>query len=273
MVLELAGGLLTRSLALLADAGHMFSDAGSLTLAYIATRFASRPANARKTYGYFRAEILAALVNGVTLVVVAILVFVEAAGRFDAPPQVRTIPMLAIAIAGLLVNVVSAIVLSGARKASLNIRGAFLHVLGDALGSLATIVAAIIMLTTGEYLADPLISVLIGVLILLSSWGLVRESVNVLMEGTPAGVDAAQVQAALVSMPGISRVHDLHIWTLTTGFDAVSVHVVVERNLSMEESQALLDRVHGLVHDRFGIEHTTIQLEYSPPGRNATVVM
>ena len=205
--------------------------------------------------------------------IVSVFVFAESVQRFQAPPEVKTGPMLLVAFLGLVVNIVCARILSRSRGESLNVHGAYLHVLGDTLGSVGTIAAAIVMLATRWYLADPLISVLIGVLILVSSWRLLRESVNILMEGTPPGVDIQEVQATLLSVTGVSGLHDLHLWTLTTGFHAVSVHLVVERNLQLDETQALMDRVRDLLKERYGIEHTTVQVEYSPPARTATVVV
>lgn len=226
-VVEAVGGLLTGSLALLADAGHMLSDALALGLALGATWLARRPATARLSFGYRRTEILAALANGVALVAIAIWIMVEAGGRFADPPDVDAGPVLAVAAAGLVVNATGAAVLFRARERSLNMRAAFLHVLADLLGTAGVIVAAVVILATGWLAADPLVSVVIGVLVLASAWGVLRDSVGVLLEGTPPGVDADEVGRRMVGMPGVMEVHDLHIWTITSGFSALSAHVLV----------------------------------------------
>jgi len=258
---EVIGGLLTHSLALLADAGHMLTDVASLALALLAIQFAARPATPEKTYGYYRTEILAALVNGITLVLIALYIFYAALRRFQSPPEVKSLPMFTVAVFGLVANLASAYVLSRSKGESLNLRGAFLHVVADVLGSLGAITAGLIMLATRWYLADPLISIFIGLLILFSSWRLLRESVNVLMEGVPAHIDLKALEAAMRKVPGVSHVHDLHVWTVTSGFEALSAHVVVAEVLSMERSQAILHELHAVVHQRFWIQHTTIQLE------------
>lgn len=255
------GGLLTHSLALLADAGHMLTDLASLALALLAMKFAMRPATSEKTYGYYRTEILAALVNGVTLVVIALYIFYEAFQRFQSPPEVKSLPMLTVAALGLIANLASAYVLLGSKGQSLNVRGAFLHVVSDVLGSLGAITAGLMMLATRWYLADPLISIFIGLLILFSSWRLLRESVNVLMEGVPAHIDLKALETAMRKVPGVSHVHDLHVWTVTSGFEALSAHVVVEEGLTMERAQRILHELHAVAHQGFGIQHTTIQLE------------
>jgi cobalt-zinc-cadmium efflux system protein len=264
MIAEFIGGIVTGSLALLADAGHMLSDVGSLSLSVVAMMFAARKRTASMTYGYFRAEILAALVNGVTLVVVAVLVVYEAIGRLQTTPSVKSAPMLAIATFGLVVNIVCAAILSRKREASLNVHGAFLHILADALGSVGAIVAAIVMLVSGWYLADPIISVFVALLILFSAWHLLKESVTILMEGTPAHVDMTALEDTIRSVPGIRDVHDLHVWTVTSGFDAVSVHIGVTGCDTMADGQMILTSLRTLIKDRHGIEHTTIQLECPP---------
>jgi cobalt-zinc-cadmium efflux system protein len=222
MIAEAIGGYLTHSLALLADAGHMLSDVGSLALSLIAMRFAAKARTPQMTYGYYRAEILAALVNGVTLVVISILIFYEAITRFQSPPEVQSVPMLVVATIGLLLNLFSAFILSRKKGESLNVRGAYMHVLADTLGSVGAIAAGIIMLTTGWYLADPIISVLIAMLILFSSWRLLKESVTVLMEGTPLHINLKEIENAIKNVQGVLEVHDLHVWTVTSGFEAVS---------------------------------------------------
>jgi cobalt-zinc-cadmium efflux system protein len=264
MLAEFLGGILTNSLALLADAGHMLSDVGSMTLAVIAMRFASKPRTASMTYGYFRAEILAAMANGITLVVVAIVIVYQAVMRLQAPPEVRSGPMLAIATVGLLVNLAGAWILFGKKDENLNVRGAFLHVLADALGSVGAIAAGVAMLVAGWYLADPIMSLFVALLILLSSGRLLKESVKILMEGAPSHVDMQELEATIRSVPGINDVHDLHVWTVTSGFDAVSVHIGVTNCDTMADGQQLLTRLRDLIKERHGIDHTTIQLECPP---------
>ena len=212
---EIVGGLIANSLALLADAGHMLSDAGALGLTLFAMRFARRPVSAQRTYGSYRAEILAALVNGATLVAVAIYIFVEAFERFTTPPQVQGGLMLAVALGGLLVNALGLWILRGGHDDNLNMQGARLHVLTDALGSLQAIVAGALIWTLGWYWVDPVASVLIGLLVIYSSWSLIRQSVTVLMEGAPGHIDVDEVRTALLALPHVSNVHDLHIWTLS----------------------------------------------------------
>jgi cobalt-zinc-cadmium efflux system protein len=268
MFAEAIGGYLTHSLALLADAGHMLSDVGSLALSLLAMRFAAKPRTPQMTYGYYRAEILAALVNGATLVVIAIFILYEAIARFQSPPEVQSIPMLAVAIVGLLLNLFSAFILSRKKDVSLNVKGAFLHVVADTLGSVGAIAAGVVMLTTGWYRADPLISVFIAMLIVYSSWRLLKESVTVLMEGTPVYIDLNELENAIKNVVGVREVHDLHVWTVTSGFEAVSAHVLVENCESMQDSERVLSAVRLLIHDRFGIDHATIQIEGQRCGRN-----
>ena len=262
MVVELLGGLVTGSLALLADAGHMLTDAAALALALFAIWVASRPPTPAKTYGYYRAEILAALVNALLLLVVAGSILYEAWARFRAPRPVWGLPMLVVAGAGLAVNLVSARLLHHHAAASLNVRAAYLEVLADALSSLGVIAASAIIIVTGWTQVDALVSALIAVLIVPRTWGLLRQAVNVLLEGTPAHLSLDEIEAAMVAVPGVQRVHDLHVWTLTSGREAMSAHVVVE---DVRESDRLLETLHSVLHARFGIDHTTIQIETGPP--------
>lgn len=261
MAVEVVGGLLADSLALLADAGHMFSDAGALGLTLVAMRFARRPGTAQRTYGSYRAEILAALVNGATLVAVAIYIFIEAVARMRTPPEVQGGLMLAVAGGGLLVNAAGLWILHTGDDASLNMRGAWLHVLTDALGSLQAIVAGALIWAYGWYWVDPLASVLIGLLVIYSSWSLVRQSVTVLMEGAPGHIDVEEVHAALLALPRVSNVHDLHVWTITSGFVALSAHVTCPGE---DHDASLLRDAHGMLAERFGIRHTTIQVDRDP---------
>jgi cobalt-zinc-cadmium efflux system protein len=265
MIAEVVGGYLTNSLALLADAGHMLSDVGSLTLSLLAMRFALKQRTQEMTYGYYRAEILAALVNGVTLVVVSIFIFYEAFQRFQLPPKVQSGPMIIVASIGLIVNLVSVLLLSKKKDTNLNVHSAFLHVLADTMGSVGAIAAGIIMLMTGWYLADPIISVVIGFLILFSSWRVLKESVMVLMEGTPNHIDINEIETVIKSLPGVLNFHDLHVWTVTSGFISLSVHVNLHDCRSVEHSQSILKELRDILHERFGIEHTTIQIEQGEP--------
>ena len=261
MLVELVAGLWTGSLALVADAGHMLTDAGALALALFASWIAARPPTPAKTYGYYRAEILAALVNAVVLLGVAAVVLYEAWRRILAPPAVLGVPMALVATAGLAVNVTGAWLLHRGARESLNVRAAYLEVLSDALSSLAVMIAAVIVITTGLTIADPLASAAIALLIVPRTWQLLRQAVNVLLEGTPAHLELTEIEAAMTRVDGVRRVHDLHVWTLTSGREAMSAHVVVA---DVRESERLLEALHALLHARFGIDHTTIQLETEP---------
>lgn len=258
MIAEFAGGLLANSLTLLADAGHMLSDCAALALSLFAIWIARRPATPRRTYGYYRAEILAALVNGATLIAISIVIFVEAFERLHAPPAVKAGLMTIVALGGLAVNLFGMWILSAGRAGSLNIRGAWLHMLGDALGSVAALVAGILIQWRGWYWVDPVASVAIGLLVIHSAWNLVSEAVAILMESTPHHIDADEVHDCLMNLPGTSEVHDLHIWTITSGVEALSAHIVVEDGQTHE---AILTQVRNELHARFGIDHITIQLE------------
>ena len=258
MVAEVVGGLLTNSLALLADAGHMLSDAGALALSLFAISIAQRPPTSTHTYGYYRTEILASLINGAALIAIAIYIFVEAYQRIGDPPEVQGGLMMAIAVGGLCVNLVGLAILSGGKNDSLNVRGAWLHVLTDALGSVGAIVAGALILGFGWSWADPVASVMIGLLVLYSSWALLRETVSVLMEGAPGHIDVDEVRTALGRFPGVLSAHDLHVWTITSGMVALSAHVTVPL---ASDSGLLLARLRRELHDRFGIDHITVQVE------------
>jgi cobalt-zinc-cadmium efflux system protein len=260
-VVEVAGALWTGSLALLADAGHMLTDVGGLGLALFATWIAARPPTPEKTYGYYRVEVLAALVNALVLLGISAFILYEAYRRFLSPPAVLGGPMLAVAVAGLGVNLAAMWLLHAGAAENLNIKGAYLDALTDALGSLGVIAAALIVLTTGWRLADPIIGAAIGLFIVPRTWGLLRQAVNILLEGTPPHVNLAVVEAAMARVRGVRQVHDLHVWTLTSGKHAMSGHVVVN-DLAM--GNEILRALHELLHERFGIEHTTIQLESAP---------
>lgn len=262
MLLEFFGGLVTNSLALLSDSGHMLSDSSSLVLSLVAVWFSAKAASAKKTFGFYRFEILAALLNGVTLFLIAGFIVWEAVGRFRNPPEVSSGSMMLIAVIGLLANLLSAYFLmsKGDVKNNVNLRSAYLHVLGDALGSVGAIAAGVVMWAFGWYVADPVISVLVALLILKGAWGIIVHTVHVLMEGTPSNINQEEVRASLEAIPGVSNVHDLHIWTITSGLDSLTCHVLID---DAADSQKVLQEAILLVTKKFGIEHPTIQVENS----------
>jgi cobalt-zinc-cadmium efflux system protein len=262
-VIELIGGIYTNSLALLADAGHMLTDVGALALSFFAIWFATKPATPRKTFGFYRVEILAALVNGVFLVLVALFVFYEAYQRLFDPPEIRANLMLLVASGGLFANLASAYILFHKQSESLNVRGAFFHVLSDAVGSVGAILASLAIIVLGWNAADAVISAIVAVLILSSSWFLIRDAVDILLEGTPSHINLKTLKEHLLDADGVASVHDLHVWTLTSGVIAMSCHVVVLP--SGERHSEVLDRVNRIAHDRFRIDHTTIQIEHETP--------
>jgi len=259
MVVEFVGGLMANSLALMADAGHMLSDVAALGLSAFAMWFAARPATEARTYGWLRFEILAALINGVTLVVIALLIYWHAWRRLMDPPEVAGGLMLGVASVGLLVNLMAAAMLHASAGHSHNVRGAYLHVLGDLLGSVGAIGAAAVILWTGWTPADPIISAVVATLILVGSWRLVRESTDILLEAVPRHVDLPEVRAAILEVPRVEAVRDLHVWTLTSGFHAMSCHVQVRDPAAGQE---VIRSIHERMHHDFGIEHVTIQIDH-----------
>ncbi|WP_042144331.1 cation diffusion facilitator family transporter [Paucisalibacillus sp. EB02] len=262
MIVEAVGGYLTNSLALLADAGHMLSDAISLAIALIAFKLGERVASQSKTFGYKRFEILASVLNGVTLIVIALFIFYEAIGRFVNPSEVATSGMLTISIIGLAINALVAwIMLRGADvEGNLNMRGAYLHVISDMLGSIGAIVAALLIMFFGWGWADPLASVIVAILVLRSGFHVTKAAIHVLMEGTPQNVDVNDVIQTIEKINGIHSIHDLHVWTITSGLNALSCHAVVDDQLTVAESENVLRKIeHDLEHK--GIMHVTIQLE------------
>jgi len=258
VLIEAVGGLLSGSLALLADAGHMVSDLAALCFAFFALRIAEREATSDKTYGYVRSEILAALANGIVLVLVSIYVMYEAFERFRNPPEIRSGLMLGVAIAGLVANLLSGAVLFRSRKDNLNIRGAFLHVVGDTLGSIGAIIAALCVKLLGWAYADPAVALGIALLILFSAWGLLKESIDILMESTPRHIDLGAVRDAICDVPGVGGIRDLHVWTLTSGYYAMSAHVSV---VDQADAPEVLEVLTSRMRDSFDISHTTFQLE------------
>lgn len=260
MVVEFAGGWLSGSLALVSDAGHMLTDALALGLALLAVRFASAPASGRKTYGFYRLEILAALANGVILVLLAGFIFREALQRFRSPTEIKSGLMIAVALAGLAVNLACFLVLRASSRHSLNVRGAFLHVAGDMLSSAAVVAGGLVIRFTGWTLVDPVLGAAIGLVILRGAFLLVKESAEVLLEAAPSHLDTAEVEKTIALLDGVRAVHHLHLWSLTSGIHALSAHVRIEDQMT-SQSDELLARINDLLEGKYGIAHSTIQLE------------
>jgi cobalt-zinc-cadmium efflux system protein len=261
MLVEVIGGLLTNSLALLSDAGHMLSDAISLLVALMAFKIGERTADTERTFGYKRFEILAAMFNGATLIVIAIAIFIGAIGRFINPPEIASTGMLVIAVIGLLVNlIVAKILTSGDTHDNLNMRGAFLHVLGDLFGSVAAIVAALSIMFFGWGFMDPLASVIVAILITVSGWRVLRQSLHVLMEGVPEGINLDKLTKTMNEVEGVEGVHHVHVWTITSGFNAMSGHIVVNGQLNVHETQKIIQAVESKMKE-IDINHVTLQVE------------
>lgn len=258
LIAEVIGGIVTGSLALLADAGHMLTDVAGLALALIAIRFAKKSASPTHTYGYYRTEILAALTNAVVLLGISAFVLVEAYRRFRSPPEIMGPAMLVVAGVGLIVNLVGIVLLRGGGAASLNVKGAYFEVLSDLVTSVGVIVAAVVIITTGWRYADPLISAGIGLFIVPRTWILLRDAISILLEGTPSDVDLAALRNRVTSIPGIVSIHDVHVWSLTSGVNAASLHVVAD---SARSHKAVLSEVTRLVSAEFPISHVTAQIE------------
>jgi cobalt-zinc-cadmium efflux system protein len=262
VLVQVAGAVVSGSLALLADAGHMLSDAAGVFIALLAAWIATRPANDQRTYGYQRAEVLAALANALVLIVISVVIFTEAIRRLGAAPEVQTGVMLFAAVIGAAANLVSLLILRGAQKESLNVRGAYLEVLGDLLGSFAVIVAAVVIMATGYQAADTFASIVIALMILPRAWHLLRDVVDVLLEATPKGVDVQMIREHILSVAGVVSVHDIHIWTITSGVPVFSAHVVVEDAvLDARGSDRVLDKLVTCLGAHFDTEHCTFQLE------------
>lgn len=262
LLAEVVGGVLTGSLAVLADAGHVLSDVGAIALALFAASLAARPAGGRMTFGYQRSEILAALANGLLLVAVAIAIAYAAVGRLGDPPEIEAGGVLGLGLLGLAGNVAATLVLARGERADVNLEGVLRHSAADALGSIGVILAGAIVLAGGSAVADPIVSLAISALILVSSWRLIKEPLDVLMEAAPAGLDVDVAGAAICAEQGVRSVHDLHIWTVTSGFGALSAHVVVAADCDRDLVRA---RVELLLRERFGIDHTTLQMEDQAP--------
>jgi cobalt-zinc-cadmium efflux system protein len=259
-IVELAGGLISNSLALIGDAGHMFTDTLALGLSLFALNLAKRPASQTKTYGYYRAEILAALTNGTILVLVSGYIFYEAYHRFVEPPEVRGGLMLIVAVIGLLANVVGISILRSAGRRNLNVKGAFLHMWSDTLSSLGVIAAGSIILLTGRTIADPIISIIIGLLILRGAGGLVWESINILLEAVPKHLDMSRINDAVRKIKGVRDIHDVHLWAITSGMYAMSCHLLIEDQMVSNCTQ-IVEEVNKTLSQEFGISHSTVQLE------------
>ena len=254
VAVEVVGGLWTGSLALLADAAHMLTDAGGLALALIAIRFAERPATPQKTYGYVRMEVLSALTNAVVLLLLTAYILYEAYQRFRDPPDILGAPMLAVAVVGLAVNLISMKLLSAGSSESLNVKGAYFEVLSDMLGSLGVIIAAAVVMLTGWTLADPIIGAGIGLFIIPRTWFLLRQAIHILMEGTPPEINIALLEQKLRDIPGVTAVHDLHVWTITSGVDAMSCHLVVA---NMAQARTAIVSAQEAMKTGFALTHTT----------------
>lgn len=258
LIAEVIGGLLTGSLALLADAGHMLTDVAGLGLALMAIKFAERPATPARTYGYYRVEILAALTNAVILIGISIYILYEAWQRFRNPPEVASGTMMIIGSIGLVINIIGIVILRKGSKESLNMKGAYFEVVSDMLTSIGVLIAGAIMLTTGWYYADPIISAGIGLFILPRTWMLLKDAVGILLEGTPSDVNLPTVREAMTQIPGVIEVHDLHVWTLTSGVNAMSAHVVVT---DLTTQTTVLSALHDTLTKSHRIAHVTIQIE------------
>lgn len=263
LAVEVVGGLLTGSLAVLADAGHLLTDVGSIGLALFAAALASRPGGARRTFGFQRSEVLAALANGLLLVAVALAIALAALGRLGDPPAIDGAGVLALGLLGLAGNIAATVVLSGGGREDLNLEGALRHSFADALGSLGVVIAGAFVLAGGSSIVDPIVGLVIAVLILASSWRLIKEPIEVLMETAPEGLDVEAMGAAICTEDGVRSVHDLHVWTVTPGFGALSAHVVVAAGT---DSDLTRRRLELLLHERFEIDHTTLQMEEEVPG-------
>lgn len=261
MVVEFIGGYLTGSLALMSDAAHMLTDTAALGLSFFAIWISSRPASQDKTFGYLRFEILAALINGMILIMLSLVIFHEAYERISNPSEVKSLPMLIVAFIGLVVNLIGAYLLIGGAKSNLNVRGALFHVMGDALGSVGAIVAGVIMLYTGWYYADPIVSFAIAAIIIIGALKLVKDSANIILEASPAHIDLSDLEGTLCRFEGVKDVHELHVWTIASGFESLSAHIVLEDH---DSGHGLVEGLADTLKEKFNIEHVTIQLEDTP---------
>jgi cobalt-zinc-cadmium efflux system protein len=260
MIAEVIGGLLANSLALLSDAGHMLTDILALSLSIVAMRFARKPPTPTKTFGFYRLEILAAFFNGMLLLIISLYIFYEAYYRLVNPREIKGLFMLLIAVIGLLANGVGIVILRKSARRSLNVRSAFFHLMGDTISSAGVIVGGIVIIFTGWYMVDPIISILIGGLILKGAYGLVRESIDILLEATPRDLDVEKMIGDLVRIEGVKEVHHLHLWTITSGIYAMSAHVLID-DLLISKSSRILEEIEKLLQSNYSMEHITIQFE------------
>lgn len=260
MVAEVIGGLLSNSLALLSDAGHMLTDNLALLLSFFAMTFASLPATDRKTFGFYRLEILAAFVNGIVLVLISLYIIFQAYLRMIHPQPVQGMLMLVIALLGLVANIIGALFLFKHSHSNLNIRGAYLHIIGDALSSVGVVIGGVIIIYTGWYLIDPILSVMISLVIIYGAWSLVKESVNILLESAPAHINIDTIAAEIKRIEGVREAYHIHLWSITSGVYALSAHVLIDDQM-VSESRELNDRIRKLLSEKFKILHSTIQLE------------
>lgn len=261
-IIEVVFGFITNSLALLADAAHMLTDVGGIGLALFATWLSQKPPTPGKTYGYYRVEILAALTNAAVLFVMSFYILAEAYQRFQNPPEVQSVPMIVVAVIGLIINLVGVWNLRRGSKESLNVHGAFLEVVSDALGSVGVIIAGVIMMTTAWYYADPLFSGLIGLYILPRTWRLLKQAVDILLEGTPAHIDVESVKQMMLRIENVVEVHDLHVWTITSGLVALTAHVVLADKCDSPTSTRVLEQITTRLKEEYRIGHTTLQIEH-----------
>ena len=268
MVAEVLGGFLTGSLALLADAAHMLTDAAGLGLALVAVLFAERPATPQRTYGYLRFEVLSALLNAVVLLLLSIYILYEAYKRYSAPPEVLSGPMLGIAVVGLIVNLISIRLLTAGSSESLNLKGAYFEVLGDLLGSLGVILAGVVIMTTGWTTVDPLIGAGIGLFIIPRTWNLLTQVIHILLEGTPPEIDISLLEKAILAIPGVISIHDLHVWTITSGLDAMTCHVVIAQS----DGTAALIAIRSVMKAQFNLDHVTVQIETKDAAANEGIL-
>lgn len=259
MIVEFIGGFWANSLALLADAGHMLTDVGAIGLALFAAWFSEHPASSQNTFGYYRVEIFAAMINGIVLALISLVIFYEALQRFQNPPPVEGAVMLWISVGGLIVNLISAYILHNRMQQNINVKGAYAHVVSDCLGSLGAILAGISIIFFQFKLADPLFSILIGILVLYNAWKLIWEAANVLLEASPVHLNVDDIKQALIDIPEIKTLHDLHVWCITSGKEAMSVHVVVEDEAHYKPE--LVTKIQHVLKEKFGLTHLTIQLE------------
>lgn len=266
MIVEIVGGILTGSLALLSDAGHMLTHFFALLVSFIAIRLASLPTSSRRSFGLYRVEVLAALLNGITLLVITAFIFYEAVARVVHPAPIKELPMFVVAIVGLVVNLLSAVILLDVGKSDLNVRSAFLHMLGDTASSFGIVVGAIVIYFTGWYIIDPLLSILIAVVILIWSWNLLKDSINILLETAPKHIDIAEVIRTIKEeAPEIAEVHDVHVWEITSQMYSMTAHLIFKNDRSVSECARVFERLNNPLLEKFQISHVNFSPEYSVP--------